>query len=107
VIFTTTRCKAKTHKIRTCRSLNQTTMAKRYDHRKLAFNNNPRWKKRRISRTFDLQEFESELQYIEQSEGPDADGGLLGAGKSTSSTTQNFYQKFQPARTKKARRGTY
>lgn len=68
----------------------------RYDHRKLAFQSQGRWQKRRISKTLNLKEAELTAESLRnERRASDVCGGLLGTGKVNTVSNANAFQKKQ------------
>lgn len=79
-------------------------MANRYDHRKLAFLNNERWKKR--GNNIDVDNLEETLNQ-ERRQSIDTGAGLLGAGRNQATTNDagSFFRAKSPALPIKPKRG--
>ena len=78
-------------------------MPARYDHRKLAFQNNSRWKKRRISHALNLKDLEENFNR-ERRGTLEVGGGLLGHGRTLNQNNAGNFQKIPSSRQPKAAR---
>ena len=75
-------------------------MTNRYDHRKLPFLTNPRWKKRGVN----VKDSDETIKFNDRRQSLDTGGGLLGAGRNLAANNAGSFFRKSPLPPQKPRK---